>query len=82
MLLRSWGFQKVQLGGLFINGMSVKMAQKLLLDYGKEHLTMQKNIEKTMSMYIYLMRKLMTNPFLKITWNPMSKFLIKQYLFS
>ena len=40
-------------------------------------LTMQKNIEKTISMYIYLMRKLMTNPFLKIIWNPVSKFLIK-----
>ena len=40
-------------------------------------LTMQKNIEKTISMYIYLMRKLMTNPFLKITWNPVRKFVIK-----
>ena len=26
---------------------------------------------------IYLMRKLMTNPFLKITWNPVRKFVIK-----
>ena len=43
-------------------------------------LTMQKNIEKTISMYIYLMRKLMTNPFLKIIWNPVSKFLIKLIL--
>jgi len=53
------------------------MALKLLLNYGKKHLTMQKDIKKTMSMYIYLMRKLMTNFFLKIIWNPVSKFLIK-----
>ena len=53
VLLRFWGFQKVQLGGLFINGISVKMASKVIVGLWKRALNNAKDYREN-DEHVYL----------------------------